>query len=82
MAGQRSKRAGLNLAEINLLLDADDDNASDLDLDGVDLGEEEAAEVMIEHVFNAAGEVVETIYPRHFSVYIGSFKFVFVKFVV
>jgi hypothetical protein len=73
MASHRSRRPHLNPAEIGYLLDADDDNASDLDLDGVDLEDELGAEeVMVEHVFNAAGEVIETIFPRHFTVDVGS----------
>ena len=62
MAGRR--KTGLSSAEIGDLLDEDDDNVSDLDLDGADDSQDLQQEEVVELVFNEDGILVETILPR------------------
>lgn len=68
MASRRS-RQGLDPSSILDLLDEDDDNASDLELDGAEeASEEEQGVGTVEVVYNAVGEVINIILPRHYSV--------------
>jgi transcriptional regulator len=57
------RKTGLSRQEIGDLLDADDDNVSDLEMDGVDSQEEH--EEVTELIFRADGTLVETIHHRH-----------------
>ncbi len=66
MANRRLKTAlsAEEIASTLEMLDEDDDNMSDLELDGLESQEEQVEEV-IEVIFNAAGEVIERIGPRY-----------------
>jgi hypothetical protein len=60
---------GLNREQIlDALDDEDDDNISDLEIDGLQEEVEPTAEEHPEYIYNAVGEVIEVINPRYFSV--------------
>ena len=64
----RKPRSALSTEEIALQLDEldeDDDNVSDLEMDGIDEQEDVQGELIREIIFNGAGEVIEVIEPRY-----------------
>jgi hypothetical protein len=59
------RKTGLSRQQIGVLLDADDDNVSDLEMDGVATNSQEEHEEVTELIFRADGTLVETIHHRH-----------------